>query len=563
MVFEDFNHNSFNGWFVTGDAFGDRPSQEGDFRLVHRGDTTRLVSVKAGQAHSGLLADRLQGVIRSPSFTIEARYIHHLAAGRGGRINIVIDNYEKIRDPIYGGLTVRIDHGDELRWVTQDLGMWLGHTAYVEIADGAVADFGGTSSHLDLGSGYIAVDEIRMSHQPDPGAAGENAATDSAELDLDAAIAALRPAGAAKADRLAAILDNTRTIAARLPEPLLALAISDGTGQDEHVHIRGSHKTLGEVVPRRFLEVLGGSALSSNEAGCGRLELAQRIVDPTTNPLLARVMVNRLWKHHFGEGIVKSTDDFGAMGQKPSHPALLDWLASEFAAQGWSIKAMHRLMVNSSTYRMSSNPRDPGERLDPSNVYLHRMNIRRLEAEAIRDCILSVSGRLDNAMYGPAVPLHLTSFMDGRGRPARSGPLDGDGRRSIYLNVRRNFLNPLFLAFDAPVPFSTMGRRNASNVPAQALALLNDPLVINQAKLWAEQELARPCQSPRARIDRLYVMAFGRPARDEEAQAGIAFMAAQAQLRAGHSEVQREPSAAAWADFCHVLLNVKSFIFID
>ncbi len=290
--------------------------------------------VKAGQAHSGLWADRLQGVIRSPSFTIEARYIHHLVAGRGGRINVVIDNYEKIRDPIYGGLTVRVDHGDELRWVTQDLGMWLGHTAYVEIADGAAADYSGATSQLDAGLGYIAVDEIRMSSEPAPGKGPQEPAEPEIELDLDAVIAALRPANAAKADGLAAILNEERALSGRLPNPMLALAIADGSGQDEHIHIRGSHKNLGEVVSRRFLEVLGGSSSSSTEPGSGRLELAHRIVDSTANPLLARVMVNRLWKHHFGEGIVKSTDDFGAMGQKPSHPELLDWLASEFMAQG-------------------------------------------------------------------------------------------------------------------------------------------------------------------------------------------------------------------------------------
>jgi hypothetical protein len=385
----------------------------------------------------------------------------------------------------------------------------------------------------------------------------------STELDLDAVIAALRPANAPQADRLAAIVNEALAITARLPEPMLALAIADGSGQDEHVHIRGSHKNLGEVVPRRFLQVLGGSSSSSPEPGSGRLDLAHRIVDSNANPLLARVLVNRLWKHHFGEGIVKSTDDFGAMGQKPTHPELLDWLASELIAQGWSIKAMQRLMVNSSTYRMSSAPRDRGERLDPSNAYLHRMNVRRLEAETMRDAILSVSGRLVESMYGPAVPLHFTSFMDGRGRPARSGPLDGDGRRSIYLNVRRNFLDPVLLAFDAPVPFSTMGRRNVSNVPAQALALLNDPLVISQARLWAARALAMPCQSPRARIDQLYITAFGRPATDEETHASLAFIAAQTQTREDGAKSELEPSLLAWADLCHVLLNVKTFIFID
>src|SRR5262249_51411113 len=146
------------------------------------------------------------------------------------------------------------------------------------------------------------------------------------------------------------------------------------------------------------------------------LDLARLLVDPKANPLTPRVIVNRLWKHHFGEGIVKSTDDFGAMGRPPSHPVLLDWLASWFICDGWSIKAMHRLIVTSSAYRLSSVPIGEAERLDPENALLHRANVRRLEAESIRDTLLALSGRLDPAMYGPSVPVHLNSFMDGRGR---------------------------------------------------------------------------------------------------------------------------------------------------
>jgi hypothetical protein len=275
------------------------------------------------------------------------------------------------------------------------------------------------------------------------------------------------------------------------------------------------------------------------------------MVDPSANPLLARVLVNRIWKHLFAEGIVKSTDDFGAMGRKPTHPELLDWLASEFIARGWSIKAMQRLMVTSATYRMSSVPNDLAERLDPSNIYLHRMNVRRLEAETIRDTLLSSSGRLVQTMYGPSIPTYLSRFMEGRGRPARSGPLDGDGRKSLYLNVRRNFLNPMFLAFDAPVPFSTMGRRNVSNVPAQALTLMNDPLIAEQARLWAQRILASPTQTARERLDMLYTIAFCRPATQQEAVASLAFLDGQ------------ERDAQAWADLCHVLINMKEFIFVD
>ena len=208
---------------------------------------------------------------------------------------------------------------------------------------------------------------------------------------------------------------------------------------------------------------------------------------------------------------------------------------------------------------MSSVPIEEAERIDPENIYLHRMNVRRLEAEAIRDGLLAVSGRLVETMYGPSVPTHLTRFMDGRGRPGRSGPLDGDGRRSIYLNVRRNFLNPMFLAFDTPVPFSTMGRRNVSNVPAQALTLMNDPMAILQARRWADRVAHRPRPhrppSPRRALRRRI-----RPARDR--RRGPRMLRLPGRVTA---DSHRAPShaPAAWADLCHVLINMKEFIFID
>jgi hypothetical protein len=550
LVFEDFHRDSYDGWSVTGDAFGERPSVAGDLRLVLDGRSPRLVTVPAGLAHSGLDSDRLVGVIRSRTFTIEHRFIHTLVAGQGGKINVLVDGFEKIRDPIYGGLTITVNHGDQPRWLTQDVGMWLGHTAYLEIADGAVADFSRATTQIVDGHGYIAVVEIRMSNGPAPTMSPPGS---GGEIDLGAVVGTLRSARSPLADRLTAALEAARTVEASLADPALALCIADGTGVNERIHIRGSHKNLGEVVPRRFLEVLGGidSSTSTSVDGSGRLELAQRMVDPSANPLLPRVLVNRIWKHLFGEGIVKSTDDFGAMGQKPSHPELLDWLAAEFIARGWSIKQMQRLMVTSSTYRMTSVQSQVAERFDPPNTYLHRMNVRRLEAEAIRDTLLSVSGRLEPTLYGASVPVYLSRFMEGRGRPGRSGPLDGDGRRSIYLNVRRNFLHPMFLAFDAPVPFSTMGRRNVSNVPAQALTLMNDPMVAGQARLWAERVLAGAGRSARARLDALYMSAFSRPPTEPEALASLAFLDGQDQ------------SVLAWADLCHVLINMKEFIFVD
>jgi hypothetical protein len=224
---------------------------------------------------------------------------------------------------------------------------------------------------------------------------------------------------------------------------------------------------------------------------------------------------------------------------------------------------MHRLILTSSAFRMSSIPDAASEQVDPGNTLLHRMNVRRLEAEVIRDTLLAVTGGLDEMMYGHSVPVHLTSYMEGRGRPGRSGTLDGDGRRSIYLNVRRNFLNPMLLAFDAPVPFSTMGRRNVSNVPAQALTLLNDPLVKSRTRLWAERQVVEPARSIRQRLDGLYLAALGRPPTDQEAQASLNFLAGPSTGQTGAAGPGPEPKFEAWADLCHVLINMKEFIFVD
>src|SRR5262249_25621732 len=155
----------------------------------------------------------------------------------------------------------------------------------------------------------------------------------------------------------------------------------------------------------------------------------------------------------------------------PTHPELLDYLAARFVRADWSVKKLIRELVLSSAYQMSSHPEQKAEQIDPQNLLLHRMRVRRLEGEVIRDSLLALSGQLDERLYGKPVPVPLPPFQDGRGRPM-SGPLDGDGRRSIYLAVRRNFLSSFLLAFDTPIPFSTVGRRTVSNVPAQALILM-------------------------------------------------------------------------------------------
>ncbi len=594
VVFEDFDYPDYAGWSVTGDAFGLGPSRAGDFLL--RTDSSQPIArfVPGGWAHSGLLSGRLEGVLRSRPFTLDKRYIHYRAAGRGSQINLVIDGFPLNRDPIYGGLTLDLKD-DALAWRVMDVGMWQGHRAYIEILDS-------TTSLLTKplppeaeagrpGNGYVLVDEIRSSDSSVPPPAAPNpvnlqvlddpAVTSLGTLAqryqqlLTEAVGNGRPDRAATVEwlnwllqsgllensappggSLARLVEQSQRLEASIPAPRRALAMADGAGEDEFVFLRGNYKTPGECVPRRLPEVLARSQPPAPQDGSGRLELARRLVDPA-NPLLARVLVNRLWQHHFGQGIVRTPDDFGRMGELPTHPELLDYLAAEFVRRGWSLKHMHRLMVLSSTYRMASRGDPRAEQVDPSNRLLHRMPIRRLEAEAIRDALLAIAGRLDCQLYGPGILPYLTPFMEGRGRPKSSGPLDGAGRRSLYLDVRRNFLNPMFLAFDYPIPFTTIGRRSVSNVPAQALTLMNDPFAMQQARIWAERILADPDTPAADRIQHLYQTAYGRPPTAAELDEALSFVAQQGKRYGSSCDDLR-----AWADLCHVLINVKEFIFI-
>jgi hypothetical protein len=286
------------------------------------------------------------------------------------------------------------------------------------------------------------------------------------------------------------------------------------------------------------------------------------------NPLVSRVIVNRVWQHLMGRGIVPSVDNFGVLGQEPTHPELLDYLAAEFMEDGWSIKRLIRRIMLSSTYQQGSGfgvQNSDGREAaaaDPQNLLFHRQNVKRLEGEAIRDAILAISGRLDATMHRPSVPVYLTPFMEGRGRPKESGPLDGAGRRSIYIAVRRNFLPPMMLAFDTPIPFTTIGRRNVSNVPAQALTLMNDPFVAEQALLWARRTLEDGQASPQVRVRHMYLAAFSREPTDAETAAAVAFLEDQAH-EYGLVEHNSTQDERVWRDLAHVVFNVKEFVVVE
>jgi hypothetical protein len=288
--------------------------------------------------------------------------------------------------------------------------------------------------------------------------------------------------------------------------------------------------------------------------GSGRLELAESLLQ-TEHPLTSRVYVNRVWQWLFGTGIVDTPDDFGRLGGKPSHPELLDYLAREFMREGWSTKTLVRRLVLSQTFRQSGGVREAARESDPANRLLHHYPLRRLEAEAIRDSLLAVSGRLDPQLYGhPIMPSR--SAVDGKKR-LFSGPLDGNGRRSLYLQMSI-MAPPVFLAgFNLPDLKLPTGKRDVTNVPGQALMMLNDPFVSAMAKQWAAQLLQTPQPTAEDRVRAMFIQAFAREPQDDELPRWTAALRDFATPNGG--ELMQDE--AAWAQLAHALFNTTEFLF--
>jgi hypothetical protein len=256
-----------------------------------------------------------------------------------------------------------------------------------------------------------------------------------------------------------------RKIESLVKAPRLAPGLLDGEPFEQTLFERGNHKKPAHKVPRRFLEAIDPTPYPNDSIG--RLEFAEDLLRED-NPFTSRVMVNRIWHHLFGHGIVRTPDNFGRLGEKPSHPELLDFLATKFREDGWSIKTTIKFLVTTKAFRASSKPSAKAQQRDPNNLLLSHANLRRLEAEAIHDSMLSLSGRIK-----------LDRVAEGNSEPSNSL------RRSVYRQMKRNSLDPFLSVFDAPVPSSTKGRRDVTNVPAQSLTLMNDPLVIRAAREFA------------------------------------------------------------------------------
>lgn len=473
-------------WSATGEAFSmqkpDRPADS-----------------------AGLGAESLVGSLTSRKFRMPKRYVHVRLTGTKGdkalvenepvRVTLVADDYR--------GEYFLASGKPGFEWITLRMVLPYGRMCYFEIVDRSRA-------------GHIAVDAIVISDRKEP-----------PEVAVEETGVWSKPQAAPE-----------------IPASAFAMVAQDDAPHDVRLHIRGSHQNLGEVVPRHVLSVLSADAVVGNTQNSGRLELADWLASPE-NALAARVIVNRIWKHHFGQGLARTTDNFGLTGERAEHKELLDHLAAQFLADGGSLKKLHRRIVLTAAYRMSSKSDPAAAKADPRNELLHHFPVQRLEAEAVRDAMLAISGSLNTAVGGPSVVPYISKYQDGRGKP-KTGPLDGDGRRSIYIQVRRNFLTPMFLAFDYPLPISTIGTRSVSTVPSQALILLNNEFVLQQAAQWAARVMAAAADDS-TRIRLMFAQAFARPVEQWEIADSLAFLGQGRSLE----------------DLCHVLFNSAEFLYVQ
>ncbi|NDJ12629.1 MAG: DUF1553 domain-containing protein [Acidobacteriia bacterium] len=273
----------------------------------------------------------------------------------------------------------------------------------------------------------------------------------------------------------------------------------------------------------------------------------------------ARVMANRIWLHVFGRGLVATADNFGTYGESASNPELLDYLAWRFVGNGWSIKKQIRFLLLSQSFRQESRAEEAAQKTDPQNRLLSHYSVRRLEGESIRDSILAVSGRLDRTMYGPPVQPNREEPKDYR--KLFQGPLDGDGRRSLYTKVTRHEGSRFLETFDFPNPTVARGNRDSTNVPPQALALLNDPFVLEQAGVWAGRLIAKNAPTPGARVEEMFRQLLGRSPDEAERER---FTGLTNEIASLHKVATDKVmgSQSVWKDIAHAMFNLKEFVYV-
>lgn len=376
------------------------------------------------------------------------------------------------------------------------------------------------------------------------------------------------------ADDLKKMADEANAIRAKKPEQQFVRAVWEATDKlpsPTHLLLRGDPEQPGHEVPPRELTVLTSfrsveiPADDPNHPTTGRRLAYAKWLTSGQHPLVARVIVNRIWLNHFGQGLVSTPAEFGALGNRPTHPELLDWLADQFVAGGWSTKSLHRLIMTSATYRQSSTRRGDAQQVDPENLMYWRMPIRRLEAESLRDAALAISGDLNGKPFGPAVPVmadRVGQFVIGKenlnaGRPGEVLPMHGEElRRSIYIQVRRSRRLSVLEPFDLPRMEPNCTSRSSSTVSPQSLMLMNSDFVISRARRFAQRLQREAGDDLGEQVNLAWRLAFAKPPTDDQLAGGIAFIEKQSAHFA-------DKPIEATASFCQALLSSNQFLYID
>ncbi|WP_152051296.1 PSD1 and planctomycete cytochrome C domain-containing protein [Tautonia marina] len=602
-VVADFSNGVPPGWSAEGEGLRDGPVRSGDFAVAIEGDAILDAILPAG-LFTHALSPRLNGALRSPMLNaLPSPWLNwEVCGGEFSAERTVVDNaflterqtYLARKAPAWSGYPALPEFTGrrvyrELATKTSnpnfpprvglggacseeqaaDPRSWFGVTrAVVSEQAGIPQDELGRFVSLFDGPSPDSLAAVAEAYQQWFRAALDRWAADEANDDdtillnwlLDHELLPNHLYDTSP-PALQALVDAYRTTERKIREPQTINGMVDlDEGIDDRINIRGNYADLGPPVPRGFLEVLSADAEDAafRSVASGRRELAERVASPD-NPLTARVYVNRLWQWAFGAGLVGSPDDFGKLGAPPSHPELLDWLAVRLVDEGWSTKRMVRELVLSATFRQGSMAIPEAAEIDPDNRLLAHYPLRRLDAESIRDAILAASGRLDPRLYGPPINPHRSS--EDPSKRLFSGPVDGDNRRSFYTKLTV-MEPPRFLAlFNQPPPKIPTGRRDVTNIPTQALALLNDPFVTDQASSWGARVAASPADSVADQLTTMFQGALGRgpnPAEQDRWSSLVNDLAAERSI--APEDVLTAPEI--WADVAHTLFNTKEFLYL-
>jgi hypothetical protein len=601
----DLDRDEFQGWRVSG--YGMPEEVIGVEELAYGRDagqsdvlptrwsvlgqsTSPLVRLLEGGYHSNMVSDRASGSLRSPDFVIDTDQISMFCRGTAdARARLVIENFQG-DSLLFSTLNPALST-DAPRWVTMHIRpQWKGLRAHIEfltrdakpylgvIKDPAVLERsdGRSSFGVHLVVGHASGERLPIPARviedwlsvEDPNADGLDRFLGSIQGSLERL---LEGSGSVRDARwinlwidsgvFASLEDNRsegleavanyKSEESKIPIPRwIPGVVEDRLAVEQAWLPRGDHKRPEGSVPRRYLEILDSQASQYAGAESGRLQLALEITDQG-NPLTARVMANRIWYWLVGEGLVSTVDNFGRMGDEPSHPELLDELALELIDKKWSTKELIRRIVRTRFWRRSSAASESSIKIDPANRFLSHANLRRLEAESIRDSMVWVTGQLRRPDGGLATRNYYKTVMEPN-KQSPPGPIDGEMRRSIYLEVRRNFPDEFLMVFDQPKPASTVGKRYVTNGPAQSLMMLNDAMVIGLAERWSKR-ISGTTSDTQARVVRMFEEWLSRAPTPEEISDALQV------IQGLEAQVGEE---RAWANFALALFNTKEGMFV-